>query len=686
MGKSGTPNGEKVARPTHWPRSSWNLLNTEVKRGTSLWVLGPRYIGKRATVYALLDLARRERRARPVVLDRCIILSSGQLNWQRVWSEIVKQAGLGLKNVVTSGPELADELSAVLARRSALNLAIGLVGARRGVEDVFFQAGSALHAALRRVFFENKDKLQVILSDEYALWYHEPLRSGSDWDLLRKIVVPDATATDIREAWSATGVELTDEVTQTILSLTGGHIGLIRELLARCPADILLRRYSEKNRAVKMMKILEHSSIGQRITNHLSGDPNLLKLAASYHKPAWLSDYGDPRAQFLRQLGIVQMSHPPAAVLSGEFMSHVVSIMAGSSTRQRGESRRGARLAPLTSRLAVTEDDFVLLHLSDLHLGDKHRFKLPVDSLGREHMTSRMIDLILEDLVGIGLGTRVQMVALTGDIAEAATVGEFSLAEKLIKELATCLSISLSHVLLVPGNHDVSFTPDDADKNRTLGNASPLNFDNLKRLIYGDLMPMTTSVASSPSGRITVQCVALNSCLASGQDTPGLGYVDPEELRKLGRSLSHAGPEDPKEKDARGREVRVLCLHHHVMPVVRQSVRDALNGKAPSLLLNSPEVLSWAAMNRFDALLHGHHHQPFVSTFERWSGKSEEGLRKMLAAGAGSCGARREDLDEFARNHYFVHIIRPDTWIVKSRALDDNGLRFTEHENLEIEL
>ncbi len=92
-----------------------------------------------------------------------------------------------------------------------------------------------------------------------------------------------------------------------------------------------------------------------------------------------------------------------------------------------------------------------LLHLSDTQFGRYHRFG-ESDSLSRN---------LLYDLSGIreDLGVPpIDIVILSGDIAERGLPSEFKQARAFLDALCGALELELPRVVVVPGNHDVSWS------------------------------------------------------------------------------------------------------------------------------------------------------------------------------------------------------------------------------------
>lgn len=99
-----------------------------------------------------------------------------------------------------------------------------------------------------------------------------------------------------------------------------------------------------------------------------------------------------------------------------------------------------------------------LLHLSDPQFGRHHRATTGATAADREHDTLRA--RLLQDLAVLtddGAPLRPQLVVVTGDLSEWARRSELAQFERFAAELLTELGLPREHLVVVPGNHDVSW-------------------------------------------------------------------------------------------------------------------------------------------------------------------------------------------------------------------------------------
>src|SRR5689334_19428710 len=120
-----------------------------------------------------------------------------------------------------------------------------------------------------------------------------------------------------------------------------------------------------------------------------------------------------------------------------------------------------------------------IVHLSDLHIGDDHRFQPPVPPDGRRPpnrgypslAASVAADLKSSEFAGgvwrstFGDGAAPVLIALTGDLTHTAGPSEFDEVDRFIQELTESRplggALTASEVHVVPGNHDVVFAQPD---------------------------------------------------------------------------------------------------------------------------------------------------------------------------------------------------------------------------------
>lgn len=119
-------------------------------------------------------------------------------------------------------------------------------------------------------------------------------------------------------------------------------------------------------------------------------------------------------------------------------------------------ARRRPRPVPPTAPEARTPDDIVLVHLSDLHFGDTHRFPIS-DSSQRKALGIRFGRAIKQAATALGASVERALVMVTGDISNAGQPDEFDVAVEVFQGLGGELGIGNHRFVLCPGNHDIDW-------------------------------------------------------------------------------------------------------------------------------------------------------------------------------------------------------------------------------------
>src|SRR4051812_9160821 len=109
----------------------------------------------------------------------------------------------------------------------------------------------------------------------------------------------------------------------------------------------------------------------------------------------------------------------------------------------------------------------VVVHLSDVHFGENHRFTTP-PTAGGDTPSDRSFPTLLaklaEDLDKPDPGCPV-IVCISGDLVQTGAFVEFKQAEQFITSLATTPLFGqprgIESIFVVPGNHDVDYYSSD---------------------------------------------------------------------------------------------------------------------------------------------------------------------------------------------------------------------------------
>src|SRR5262249_16851872 len=109
-------------------------------------------------------------------------------------------------------------------------------------------------------------------------------------------------------------------------------------------------------------------------------------------------------------------------------------------------------------------------------------------------------------------------------------------------------------------------------------------------------------------GAMAVDVIALNTAyLDQAPDAfQGPGFVGHEQLEAAAKAMEwnvQINPDHP-------RAVRIVVLHHHLVPVTFRPVPKI--GYKASVLWDAEAVVRWLVEHRVDLVLHGHMHDPFI--------------------------------------------------------------------------
>lgn len=258
-----------------------------------------------------------------------------------------------------------------------------------------------------------------------------------------------------------------------------------------------------------------------------------------------------------------------------------------------------------------------LVHLSDIHLGTDHAFRLPG---GKESDSPRsdgrrpvwtLAEAVAVDLASAGAQTGA--VLITGDLVTRNDWTHRDRVVRFIEDLSSRLEISKDHIIVLPGNHDL-FRGDEEPRDF---NATSYSHEDGFRIF---LNLAWRARADAPLERVVkiavdgLPYVVALGCLNSARwsTVPGFhefGYVGRDKLNSVLERFDAI-------KD---RAIRVLALHHHVVPVAAHEwVPESGEPKKPiSVTLDAGNLLDAALGAGVSAVLHGHQHSPLITKIDR---------------------------------------------------------------------
>jgi len=301
----------------------------------------------------------------------------------------------------------------------------------------------------------------------------------------------------------------------------------------------------------------------------------------------------------------------------------------------------------------VEDDETRLLWLSDLHFSDgpEHGFPAIAGPNG-----TTMGESVRRELHRHG-EDRLAGVIVSGDVTFHAKTTEFDRAAECLRQIADWAGFREANsrrVGVVPGNHDLRFTetPENPD---TPVDVVPADSRDAYAAFYKSLFHRSPNEFMSAGRRfllgrsIPVEIVLLNSSLLEQVSEPkqeaaggpagkhrsvrfqGQGFVGDPQLEDAAKQMGWSTPR-------KGRAVRVVVLHHHLLPVPYSEA--AQFGGNYSTVLDAGRLARWLVDHRVDIVLHGHQHEPFVARLSRpiMHGATVTGWHTFHVLGMGSTG------------------------------------------------
>ena len=289
--------------------------------------------------------------------------------------------------------------------------------------------------------------------------------------------------------------------------------------------------------------------------------------------------------------------------------------------------------------------DYALL-LSDLHFSEagQHQFALSADVGAPD-----LFNVLKEDIETHFPDRPPVAVIVSGDLTWHGAADEFEHAREFLSRLRSAWGLDWSQFVVVPGNHDITWLTDD--EGEAGGPARPEAEDAYRRF-FAQALRFNAPEQLSLGRRylfgnfVPIDVIAVNSCRLERDAYRGYGYVGVDQLREAFDAMGWEKGSDP------GPKVRVLVLHHHVVPVVP---REELGAPNYSLTLDAGELLYTALEYGVDLILHGHQHKPFVAGFSRYVENDDiERQRALAIHGAGSVGVATAHLPAGVGNAYSI--------------------------------
>ncbi|HEX8107858.1 MAG TPA: metallophosphoesterase [Kofleriaceae bacterium] len=311
----------------------------------------------------------------------------------------------------------------------------------------------------------------------------------------------------------------------------------------------------------------------------------------------------------------------------------------------------------------------VLLQLSDLHFGPYSRFS----GCNLERLAAHCRQAIEEERRDLDWHETVDLVIVTGDVAEAAHPPEYVDAAVFFKALARELKLLPHRFVFVPGNHDISWTKcrlvelqlEDGvfpphELRARLDDVKFEHFETFVRDVYGGkarhevkgaaVTPLLRGAFIHDFADLGVSVAALNSCeRESHRKEDHVGAMSDLQAQ----AVLDYWRKTPTEL------IRVLAVHHNPAAMATSAIEQWLEFLRSSAAHVPPDVVERIAasfvgfegrdyLQRLAAdahaslILHGHHHASEAHQAWAWRGRDAGGAGDARIISAGSWGLSLE--------------------------------------------
>lgn len=280
-------------------------------------------------------------------------------------------------------------------------------------------------------------------------------------------------------------------------------------------------------------------------------------------------------------------------------------------------------------------NEFVLIHLSDIHFGSRHYFStLPIAS---DNVPAGDKPSLAKYLIE-GLRTFTHpgdFLAITGDVTQMALTEEFECAAACIKEVAGALKDGMANqsknIAVIPGNHDVNWSIQQADpKARYLGFTPYIRFrSSLGLRIENQVEPERLYEIVDLIDKWNCVIVGFNSAVLEGPEDHR-GYIGESQFKNAIQEVDGlCGNRKP---------FKIALMHHHLTPVV--SLETNMR-KSDEVLKDAAYIKASLLENNFSLVLHGHRH----FSHEEEIGLDGDAGNKLVIVGCGSTGVVNSERD-----------------------------------------
>lgn len=315
------------------------------------------------------------------------------------------------------------------------------------------------------------------------------------------------------------------------------------------------------------------------------------------------------------------------------------------------------------------------IHISDPHFGPYHSLPLRSDAAREKNLALRIID-DLKHLYGVD--TAPLAVAISGDLTWTGSEEQYADAAAFIGELASAFTLdAFRHFVVVPGNHDIRWNPSEVDYDPTLrvtaaDEEAEENFRCFvkRTLLFDPNRDLSMGRRFISRDSVVFDVVGVNSSRLESVHFAGFGLVTRDSFVS---ATSAMGWDQPRMHTR-----RFVALHHHLLPAIAREEIGAV-GDRYSLTLDASDVLLAALECETDVVMHGHMHQPVLTSYSRVVPRGRfSGLRAVTVHGAGSAGLERGRLGRLGKNSYTIVEVEPAVTRIRIRVDADEATGFED--------
>jgi predicted phosphodiesterase len=301
-----------------------------------------------------------------------------------------------------------------------------------------------------------------------------------------------------------------------------------------------------------------------------------------------------------------------------------------------------------------------VLHLTDIHFGADYGYPF-----APQPGQIPLLDILSRDIDDLA-GKDVGLVVVSGDVTSRGDASHlFNVGLPFLEELCRRLSLDREHVIIVPGNHDISFKEfaPTYDHERA--------YNVFLQTFYGRSTQQHRLLRYElPNGRL-LEVLTVSSVKLRHKDTSNYGWVDWQACETL---LKAAPAPQPNT-------LRVAVLHHHLVSALRDDrlPDPGYPDGSVSVTLNAGVVIEGLQRYGFGLVIHGHQHTPGLYRVAR--GRLTPGSlalqsldQPLYALAGGSAGARADRIDLDVRdNSYGLLQIGGDVVRATVRSYNPSG-------------